>query len=44
MNAFMPAMQFSISPWQYEDEDLTMEISKKYMGMLIRSNIISHNL
>ena len=31
LNAFMPAMQFSISPWQYES-DRVKQISKKYMA------------
>ena len=31
LNAFMPAMQFSISPWQYDDEKVKT-ISKKYMA------------
>ena len=32
LNAFMPSMQFSISPWQYDDSRV-IEISKKYMGL-----------
>ena len=32
LNAFMPAMQFSISPWQYDDEKVKT-ISKKYMAI-----------
>ena len=31
LNAYLPAMQFSISPWQYDKE--TTDISKKYTSM-----------
>ena len=30
INTFMPSMQFSVSPWQYEDEEV-VKISKQYM-------------
>ena len=32
MNAFLPSMQFSISPWQYEEDSNVTQISKKYMA------------
>merc|ERR1711973_103655 len=38
LNAFMPSMQFSISPWQYDDSRV-IEISKKYMD--IYENFVS---
>lgn len=32
LNTFLPSMQFSISPWQYEDDNNeTMSISSKFM-------------